>query len=140
MSKLILHRPNEYVARWRKYQVLVDNVVVGRLATNETITIDVDEGQHKVQFKIDWVKSREMEVTLLPNGELAMTVEFFKKFQWLFHPVMVFFVTAIFFINFFHPVPWWAIIMILPGFLAIVFFITIGRRKFFTVTKCKTVR
>jgi hypothetical protein len=50
--------------RARKYKLLVDGSVVGRLAQGEVFTHPVEPGVHSVQMKIDWGSSPKVECSV----------------------------------------------------------------------------
>ena len=58
--------------RARKYKLLVDGSVVGRLGQGETFAYAVQPGTHSVQMKIDWASSPKVDCSV----EVDRTVQF----------------------------------------------------------------
>jgi hypothetical protein len=50
--------------RARKYKVLIDHSVVGRLAQGETLAYALQPGKHSVQIKIDWLSSPKIDCSV----------------------------------------------------------------------------
>ena len=56
-------RDSGYADRARKYQVVVDEAVVGQVSNGETKEFSLSPGHHEVRMKIDWCGSRPVEFT-----------------------------------------------------------------------------
>jgi hypothetical protein len=56
--------------RFRAYRVLLDGKETRRLVFGETVEIEVEPGQHRLQIRIDWSGSNERHVTV-KAGECA---------------------------------------------------------------------
>ncbi len=50
--------------RLRSYRVLVDGKEVAEVANGSEIRVDTNPGKHVVQMKIDWCRSKELEVSI----------------------------------------------------------------------------
>ena len=57
--------------RLRRYKVLVDDRVVGRLRRGEVGRYEVSPGPHVLAVAIDWKRSRSFDVSGDGNGEIA---------------------------------------------------------------------
>jgi len=69
-GRLTVEREHKaWVDRARAYRVLVDGGEVGRVRDGDTETYDVAPGQHTVQLKVDWARSRPIEVQVPDGGE-----------------------------------------------------------------------
>ena len=62
--------PGGYTDRARAYKVLVDGEEQGTVKHGEGVELQVSPGTHRVQMKVDWATSPELEVTL-SEGERA---------------------------------------------------------------------
>jgi hypothetical protein len=62
MPKIIVRRSDSFVDGMRKFKVLVDGEVVGKVARKKQVEVEVEPGQHEVQMKLDWGKSEPMTV------------------------------------------------------------------------------
>ncbi|SDO22397.1 hypothetical protein [Geodermatophilus sp. DSM 45219] len=72
---LVVSRPaGWYQDRLRRYEVLVDGRVAGRLRRGEDLRLDVPAGRHSVQARIDWTGSPPVEVDVPPAGSVTVTV------------------------------------------------------------------
>ncbi len=62
MPSIIVRRSGSFRDALRKYKVLVDGEVVGKVGRNKQIDVEVSPGQHEVQMKIDWSRSEPVTV------------------------------------------------------------------------------
>jgi hypothetical protein len=60
MSEIILTRDKGYADRLRKYVVLIDDRKVGTIANGKVEEYYVDPGEHTIQVKIDWCKTKKL--------------------------------------------------------------------------------
>lgn len=51
--------------RLRRYEVVIDGVIVGRLANGESSVFEVPVGAHDVFLKIDWCRSEKVALDLV---------------------------------------------------------------------------
>jgi hypothetical protein len=74
MSKIIVRRTESFRDALRKYKVLVDGEVVGKVGRNKEIEAEVSPGSHDVQIKIDWGKSEPLTVDT-STGDVRLVCE-----------------------------------------------------------------
>lgn len=58
MPNLILLRDKGWVDGWRKYSVWVDHRKVAHIKQGERIAIPISSGEHTLQTRIDWARTR----------------------------------------------------------------------------------
>ncbi len=75
MSKLIVIRSSEYVNLFRDYKIFVDGSEHGSLSNGASIEIDLQPGRHRIQLKIDWCSSNEVEFEVAENEIRTYKVE-----------------------------------------------------------------
>jgi hypothetical protein len=74
-GELVVSRPaGWYQDLLRRYEVVVDGRVAGRLRRGEELRVDVPAGRHRVQARIDWTGSPPVEVDVPPSGTVTVTV------------------------------------------------------------------
>jgi hypothetical protein len=56
----------------RAYKVVVDGETAGKVRRGKTVSVDVAPGSHEVWMKIDWTKSRPIEVELQAGEEATL--------------------------------------------------------------------
>ncbi len=66
-THIAFNRPREWFGRFRKLAVLVDGEVAARVGIGETAVIGVMPGQHRLQAKMDWCTSPELEILVEEN-------------------------------------------------------------------------
>ena len=57
---LTLVRGVELTNYLRKYKVILDNSVIGEIASGETKHFNISKGEHELSVKIDWCKSKPL--------------------------------------------------------------------------------
>lgn len=72
MSNIKISRDSGWVDRFRIYQVLLNENVIGEIADGETKTYSVDAGSHELQLKIDWTTSNAVKIDLEPDAEISL--------------------------------------------------------------------
>ncbi len=71
MSVVVIRRAHaSWADRARKYRVLVDGGQRAEIGDDETVQIPVTPGQHVIRMKIDWCRSRDLQVDIR-HGEIA---------------------------------------------------------------------
>jgi hypothetical protein len=58
--------------RGRAYQVVVDNSVIGKIRKGEQLDLPLASGRHVIYLKVDWCRSRELEVDMRPGGSVKL--------------------------------------------------------------------
>lgn len=71
----VLRVPASLGGSARKYKLLIDSVERGRLAGGDEIEVEVRQGSHTVQARIDWTGSNVVEVTLDETETASFAVE-----------------------------------------------------------------
>jgi hypothetical protein len=133
MATIRISRTSEFVNKIRDYQIYLDGQKVGTVANGETMRFDATSGEHTLIAKIDWCCSQELKL----NIDQAETKEFkvggFKSSNWLM-PIGVGLAVLSFVMNRFIDAGW-AFIIALPIFILLLYYVTIGRKKYLTLTE-----
>ena len=64
MPNLILYRDSGWADAWRKYSVWLDNREVARIAGGEKIVFPVSVGDHTLQARIDWCRTKTIQFSV----------------------------------------------------------------------------
>jgi hypothetical protein len=73
-STIAVYRSNDiWMDRNRVYKVVVDGETSGEIWPNQLGTYSVTPGEHRVQVRIDFMKSNEMSVSLDDGQTLELT-------------------------------------------------------------------
>lgn len=62
----------QYADKLRAYRVVIDGTTVGKIKAGEEQSFEVDPGQHVVQLRVDWARSRKLEVDVVDAGEVEL--------------------------------------------------------------------
>jgi len=133
MSKIIIQRTSENFNRLRDYRIYIDGEKIGTVADGETKDFVISEGQHSIIAKIDWASSPEISFDIKDSETEIFKVGGFKGGNQLILimtglAILYFILKVLLQTNI-------AILLLLPAALVLVYYITIGRKKYLTLTK-----
>jgi len=138
MSIIKIKRTNEFVNSLRDYQIFIDNINVGTIGNGKTETFEVEPGNHTICAKIDWCSSPVQAFSVNISETTTFKIGVFKGGKWLI-PLSI---TAgsIFLLMFrrwdnqvFLILQGFSILLALSGFLGLVYFLSLGRKKYLTL-------
>ena len=135
MATLIINRTSEYINKLRDYGIYVDEQKIGTIADGESKEFTVPAGKHSVYTKIDWCSSPVVSVVLQDHETRNLHTGGFKNAKWLMPAGLVLIVLS-FIINFFVAFTY-LFFLLVPIFLILVYFITIGRKQYLTLSESK---
>lgn len=119
----------------RDYKIFIDGQQVGTIANGETKDFATMSGQHIVSAKIDWCCSPEVSINISDNETINLKVGGFKKGNWLMPMglgIIVLHVILSKTMDFNYTV-----FLLLPILLLLGYYLTIGRRKYLTLSETK---
>ena len=128
MAIIRIHRSNEYTNSLRSYQVYIDGRKSGTLRNAEVREFKVEPGTHSVVAKIDWASSNEVEVEVKEDEVKELNVRGIKNGNWLIP--LSFVIIAFHFILRFTVGFDYLIFLIIPGFVILLYYFTIGRKEY----------
>ncbi|MDE5413214.1 hypothetical protein [Alkalihalobacterium chitinilyticum] len=71
-STIRLKRTSQYINLVRRFQVYIDDVHVQDIKDGEEVVIPMEPGHHELYIKIDWVKSKKLELDIEPGEEIQL--------------------------------------------------------------------
>jgi hypothetical protein len=72
MSKITIFRTSEKINSMRDYDIYVDNQKVNTISNGGIETLEISSGNHEIYIKIDWCKSRKIDINLAKEEELQL--------------------------------------------------------------------
>ncbi|MBU7594987.1 hypothetical protein [Metabacillus halosaccharovorans] len=72
ISTLRLRRTSQYINRFRKFKVYIDNTQVHEIGNGEEIVLPIDKGRHELSISVDWVKSEKYEFDIKIGEEVYL--------------------------------------------------------------------
>jgi len=133
MATIKIHRTNEYNNRIRDYKIFIDGHQVGTIANGETKDFTTTFGQHTVTAKIDWCCSPNISIDIKDNQTKNLKVGGFKNGQILV-PIALGLIVLHFILENFADIDY-LIYLVAPLFLLLVYYLTIGRKKYLTLAE-----
>ena len=128
MAMIKIQRKSEYYNKLRDDKIFIDGQQVGTIANGETKEFAAKDGQHTVTAKIDWCSSPDILVDIKDNETKNLNVGGFKKGNWLMPLGLV--VLVLHFILSKTIGFNYAIFLLVPTSLLLVYYLTIGRHKY----------
>ncbi len=133
MPTIKIQRTNQYINGARDYKIYIDGQKVGTIANGELKQFETTAGEHTVVAKIDWCKSPERLLVIKEGETKEMSVGGFKNSSWIMRIAggliaVHFILKATMDVNF-------GLVLVIPAFLLIGYYITIGRTKYLSLTE-----
>jgi hypothetical protein len=133
MATIRIHRTSEYINGMRNYRILIDNKQVGTIADGETKEFVTEAGQRTITAKIDWCSSPDILLDVKDGETIALRVGGFKNGSWLMYLgggiLLLHFILSVT-LNFDF-----AVFLVIPVFILLAYFLTVGRKSYLTLTK-----
>ncbi len=131
MSRLVLHRENNYVNRMRSYKIYLDGTLLDTISNGKSKEIEIPDGTHSLQAKMDWCSSPPVPFEVGQNATATFKISGYKHSNWL-----VWVVLAIIFIHlalqyFFHIS--WLLWFVVPFAFLNIYYVTLGRKQYLTL-------
>jgi len=131
MATIRLKRTSEYNNSMRDYKIFIDGQEVGRIANGEIKEFPLTEGQHNIIAKIDWCSSPNMLINIKDNETKELKVGGFKNGNWIM-PLSGGIIALHFLIKITLNIEF-TIFLVIPVFILLVYYLTIGRKKYLTL-------
>jgi len=135
MATIKIQRTSEYNNRMRDYKIFIDGQQVATIANGETKDFATTAGQHTVTAKIDWCSSPDISINIGDNETKNLKVGGFKNGNWLMPlglGIIVLHVILSKTMDFDY-----AIFLLAPTFLLLVYYLTLGRKNYLTLNEIK---
>lgn len=133
MATIKLQRPSEYNNRMRDYKIFIDGLQVGTIANGETKEFATTVGQHSVTAKIDWCSSPDISIKTDDNEIRNLKVSGFKNGSWLM-PITGGIIALHFILKMMVDIDY-TIVLVIPVFILLVYYFTLGRKKYLNLTE-----
>lgn len=133
MAFLKIQRTSEYNNRMRDFEIFIDGHPVGTLANGEAKAFETTAGPHMVTAKIDWCSSPDLSIETSDHTTKNLKVGGFKNGNWLM-PLAGGIIGLHFILKIAADIEY-TIVLIIPVFLMLLYYLTIGRKKYLTLTE-----
>lgn len=131
MARIVIVRSNEYMNRFRGFSLYLNGQKLGDIFNDEKEEFEIPEGDHELVAKIDWCSSPVINFSISDNDVQTFNVGDFKHNK-IILPMIPSLVFLHLVINAFFHIQL-SIFFILPLFLLLVFYISIGRKQYLTL-------
>ena len=133
MATIEIKRRNELFNMARNYKIFIDGQFVGKISNGATKKFPTTAGQHTVTAKIDWCGSPNISINTNADETKCLTIGSYKYSGWLILSGfgMIVFLPILKGIMGFS----YANYLLIPIFLLPFYYITIGRKKYLTLSE-----
>jgi hypothetical protein len=66
-GRVSISREHGYADKYRAYDVLVDDAIVGSVSPGEVASFTLPRGEHRIALKIDWAGSNTLKIDVSPE-------------------------------------------------------------------------
>lgn len=132
MATIIIHRKGSFNNRMREYHLFLDGKKVASIGNGQSKEVETTAGQHTIIAKIDWCSSQELTLILSENEKVTLTVDGFKNSNWIM-PLALGSISLHFLLKIIFRFEYLIFLMI-PTFLLLLYYLTIGRKKYLSLT------
>ena len=128
MSKIVITRSNELNNRLRNAIIYIDGQQIGAVSNGDVKDFEVPEGNHSLYARINWGRSRELEFFIGSNEKKYFTLSGYKHSN-ILAPITLAILIAHLIASKVFGIHWIAF-LIIPSFLVILYYITLGRKDY----------
>ena len=79
MAKLKIRRTNQYINRYRSYQIFIDGKRAGSIPNGETRSFDVSPGKHTISARSRWGRGPEIKTDIDRDEEKSLRLGSFNQ-------------------------------------------------------------
>lgn len=131
MSKLNFTRPSTFYNKYRDYRLFVDGVQVGKIGNGDVASFPVAPGKHTLSAKVDWCGSKDFTIDIKEGETKSLTLRTF-KYGNLLMPMLWGAIVLHIILSRFWGINY-GIALVLPGFLMLIYYLTIGRKQYLRI-------
>jgi hypothetical protein len=131
MATIKIQRTSEWNARLRDFKIFIDGKLVGTISNGETKEFTTSDGIHTITAKIDWCSSPDITIKSDENKSKILKVSGFKHGNWML-PVAMVIIVLVFILKWTTGIQYleYSIILVIPVFNILMYYITVGRNKY----------
>jgi hypothetical protein len=136
MATVKIKRTNEYINLMREFRLFIDGKKVGTIGNSQTKVFEIPSGQHSIIAKIDWCSSPEFSFETNDKDSIMLVVGGIKNFRWQLPLGSILIILSLLLKDVSHYI---SISLVLIPLLYVLYYLTIGRKKYLTIKKIKIV-
>jgi hypothetical protein len=134
-TKIIISRKSEWINKRRDYKIFIDGSELGKLANGTSEEFTVTPGTHKLQCKINWCSSPEVELELKEGETKFLKTGSAMKFYTVGYVILLLIIISPFIfrkLNIELPANYSIIqaAFVIPYLLYIVYYLTLAKNRY----------
>jgi hypothetical protein len=115
----------------RDYRLYLDGKKIGTIGNGETSDFEITNGHHTLIAKIDWCSSQKLSFEINDHETKIFLVGALKNGKLIIPLIGVFIVLSVILPDTSHSC--YRLFLVLPPFLLLLYYLTIGRKNFLTL-------
>jgi hypothetical protein len=136
MPKIIISRKQEWNNRLRHFTIYLDGQKLGSVGNGEVKTFDILDGNHSIRAKVDWCGSRDLEFSITGDEKKYFKLSGFKHSNTIMPAAVVLLFLSLILRRLYHIA--FAQWLILPIFLLLLYYLTLGRNDYLTLVQSES--
>jgi hypothetical protein len=136
MPKITISRKQEWNNRLRHFTIYLDGQKLGSVGNGEVKTFDIPDGNHSMRAKVDWCGSRELEFSITGDETKYFKLSGFKHSNTIMPAAVVLLFLSLILRRLYHIA--FAQWLILPIFLLLLYYLTLGRNDYLTLVQSES--
>lgn len=131
MAQLKISRPKQFLTYSPNFKIFIDGELACELGAGETKSFDLSPGLHRVQGKLLWTSSSEVDIQIMEKRDTVLSLDRFQGGTYLISINHILAAMSIAFLR--HPaLPY----ILSPALLILVFrlcFMTLGKNRYLRI-------
>lgn len=141
-TKIILNRKSEWVNKGRRIKFFLDDTELNTVANGSSEEYLLEPGIHKMQCKINWCSSAELNLQVNEGETKFLKVRSGMKYYLVGYILLILSLLSGVLLNLAHIAKppffeWFQLILVLPFGLYLLYYLTIGKKKYLLLEEDK---
>ena len=135
MSKIVITRPAEWVNKWRKYRLILDEQPLAEIKNDQILEFEVSPGRYILRATIDWTGSNIYEFEIAEGETRYITLSTFRNANWLIPSGSILILSYMLVLRRLFQLKdtiwekiYWAVLLFYAGIF--LYYLTLGRKKY----------
>jgi hypothetical protein len=136
MGKIVISRKQEWNNRLRQFHIFLDGQKLGSVGNGEVKTFEIPDGNHSIRAKVDWCGSRDVDFSISGDEKKYFRLSGFKYSSTMMPAAVVLLFLSLILRRLYHIA--FAEWLILPIFLLLLYYLTIGRNDYLVLVQSES--
>ncbi len=129
MTRLKIHRSNQWYGGVRDYKIFLDNQKIGEVGKGDTKEFTLPEGKHELFAKIDWFETKKVSLNLEKDEEKVIVLKSSQKSKLTIPFILIF--TSLVYLSDLNLE--FLLLLFIPFVLIMIYTLTLGKHTFIII-------